>query len=99
VVNSGHVFVKGTSVPDSQKEQKASCVYECHSRKATPEEMEKYFGDKPKALSKDDLMKRLHPAKEPTIDDCIAAAQGFDERKYRALKAAVMAIGLANDWE
>jgi hypothetical protein len=79
---------------------RGSMVSKCHSRQATPEELERYFGDKPRVLSRDELRERLHPTqKKTTIDDVIAAARGVDERKYKALKAAVIIIGKVNGWE
>ena len=96
----GQVSTAGTPVHDKEKECCGSMAFECHSRKATPEELERYFGDRPRVLSKDELRERLPPIqKKTTIDDVIAAARGFDERKYRAMKAAVIIIGKVNGWE
>lgn len=96
----GQVSTAGTPVHDKEKECRGSMVFECHSRKATPEELERYFGDKPRILSKDELRERLHPTqKKPTMDDVIAAARDVDERKYKAMKAAVIIIGIVNGWE
>jgi len=90
----------GTPVRNTENERRGSMVSECHSRQATPEELERYFGDKPRTISKDELRERLHPTpKKTTIDDVIAAARGFDERKYKAMKAAVIVIGIVNGWE
>ncbi|MDD6134058.1 MAG: hypothetical protein PUB49_05025 [Selenomonadaceae bacterium] len=96
----GQVSTAGTPVHDKEKECRGSMVFECHSRKATPEELERYFGDKPRILSKDELRERPHPTqKKPTIDDVIAAARDVDERKYKAMKAAVIIIGIVNGWK
>lgn len=90
----------GTPVRKMENERRGSMVSECHSRQATPEELERYFGDKPRVLSRDELRERLHPTqKKTTIDDVIAAARGVDERKYKAMKAAVIIIGKVNGWE
>lgn len=90
----------GTPVRNTENERRGSMVFECHSRQATPEELEHYFGDKPRVLSRDELRERLHPTqKKTTIDDVIAAARGVDERKYKAMKAAVIIIGKVNGWE
>ena len=97
VHNDGHISVAGTSVPRTEAKSE---VRECYTRKATPEELEHYFGDKPRTISKDELRERLHPTpKKTTIDDVIAAARGVDERKYKAMKAAVIIIGKVNGWE
>ena len=150
VHNDGHISVSGTSVPRTEAKSE---VRECHTRKATPEELERYFGGKdkikpvpaepPKAktISKDELLERLHPThKEPgehesleqepeqepepepeqepeqeqepepeesvpdeseisALNDIVAAAHKVSEKKYKAMKAAVIAIGLANGWE
>ncbi len=134
VHNDGHISVAGTSVPRTEAKSE---VRECHTRKATPEELERYFGGKdkikpapaepPKAktISKDELLERLHPThKEPggpesqelepepepeesvpdeseisALNDIVAAAHKVSEKKYKAMKAAVIAIGLANGWE
>lgn len=77
----GQVLTAGTPAHDKEKECRGSMVFECHSRKATPEELERYFGadskkDEPvkpaseplktKTISKDELLERLHPTpKEP----------------------------------
>lgn len=130
----------GTPIRNKENECRGDMVFECHSRKATPEEMERYFGadskkDEPvkpaseplktKTISKDELLERLHPTpKEPepkkpepepgpepepepepdepeplVLDGIVAAARKVDERKYKSMKAAVIAIGLANGWE
>lgn len=89
----------GTPVRNKENECRGSMVFECHSRQATPEELERYFGNKPKEIPKDELRERLHPKPKKTIDDVIATARGFDEKKYRATKAAVMIIGKVNGWE
>lgn len=130
VHNDGHISVAGTSVPRTEAKSE---VRECHKRKATPEELERYFGGKdkikpvpvepPKArtISKDELLERLHPThKEPderesqepepeesvpdeseisALNDIVAAAHKVSEKKYKAMKAAVIAIGLVNGWE
>lgn len=140
VHNDGHISVAGTSVPRTEAKSE---VRECHTRKATPEELERYFGGKdkikpapaepPKAISKDELLERLHPThkeaggpepqepeqeqeqeqeQEPepeesvpdeseisALNDIVAAAHKVSEKKYKAMKAAVIAIGLANGWE
>ena len=54
----------GTPVRNKENERRGSMVFECHSRKATPEELERYFGDKPRILSKDELRERLHPTQK-----------------------------------
>lgn len=96
----GRVSTAGTPVRNLKNESRESMVFECHSRQATPEEMERYFGDKPKVMTKDELRERLHPTpKKTTIGDVIAAARGVDERKYKAMKAAVIIIGKVNGWE
>lgn len=126
----GQVNVSGgTPVRNKENECRGSMVFECHSRKATPEEIERYFGagqkkDEPvksvseplktKTISKDELLERLHPTpKEPepepepesdepeplVLDGIVAAARKVDERKYKSMKAAVIAIGLVNGWE
>lgn len=113
----------GTPVRNKENECRGSMVFECHSRQATPEELERYFGDKPKkqadetpkmkTISKDELLERLHPThKEPepqepepdepeplVLDGIVAAARKVEERKYKSMKAAVIAIGLVNGWE
>lgn len=33
------------------------------------------------------------------LDDIVMAARKVDERKYKSMKAAVIAIGLVNGWE
>lgn len=150
VHNDGHISVSGTSVPRTEAKSE---VRECHTRKATPEELERYFGGKDKikpapaeppkvkTISKDELLERLHPThKEPggpepqeqepepeesvpelepepdepepepeesvpdeseisALNDIVAAAHKVSEKKYKAMKAAVIAIGLANGWE
>lgn len=97
---AGQVSTAGTPVRNKEKEGRGSMVFECHSRKATPEELKRYFGDKPRTISKDELRERLHPTqKKPTIDDVIAAARDVDERKYKTMKAAVIIIGKVNGWE
>lgn len=41
----GQVNVSGgTPVRNKENECRGSMVFECHSRKATPEEIERYFG-------------------------------------------------------
>lgn len=73
----------GTPIRNKENERRGDMVFECHSRKATPEEMERYFGadskkDEPvkpaseplktKTISKDELLERLHPTpKEPEL--------------------------------
>lgn len=124
----------GTPIRNKENECRGDMVFECHSRKATPEEMERYFGAGPKkdesvkpvseplktkTISKDELLERLHPTpKEPelkkpepppepepdepeslVLDGIVAAARKVDERKYKSMKAAVIAIGLVNGWE
>jgi hypothetical protein len=150
VHNDGHISVSGTSVPRTEAKSE---VRECHTRKATPEELERYFGGrdkikpapaeppKAKTISKDELLERLHPThkesgehesqeQEPepeesvpepepepdepepepeesvpdeseisALNDIVAAAHKVSEKKYKAMKAAVIAIGLANGWE
>lgn len=97
VHNDGHISVAGTSVPRTEAKSE---VRECYTRKATPEELERYFGERPRALSKDELRERLHPKpRQTTIDDVIAAARGVDEKKYKAMKAAVIIIGKVNGWD
>ena len=54
----------GTPIRNKENECRGDMVFECHSRKATPEEMERYFGDKPRTLSKDELRERLHPTQK-----------------------------------
>jgi len=128
----GRVLTAGTPVRNLKNGSRESMVFECHSRQATPEELERYFGadskkDEPvkpaseplktKTISKDELLERLHPTpKEPepkkpepepepdeseplVLDGIVAAARKVDERKYKSMKAAVIAIGLANGWE
>lgn len=40
----GRVSNSGTPIRNLAKERTEACVYECHSRQATPEEIERYFG-------------------------------------------------------
>ena len=105
----GQITTHGTAVRNMDKEGHDSVVSECHTRKATPEELEHYFGGPDKrpapvknVMSKDALRERLHPPRpqqKVTIDDVIEAARGVDERKYKAMKAAVIIIGIVNGWE
>ena len=68
----GQITTHGTAVRNMDKEGHDSVVSECHTRKATLEELEHYFGGPHKrpahvknVMSKDALRERLHPPLPP----------------------------------
>lgn len=72
----GQVSTHGTAVHNTENESRASMVSECHTRKATPEELEHYFGGPDKrpapvknVMSKDALRERLHPPRPAEGND------------------------------
>lgn len=105
----GQITTHGTAVRNTDKEGHDSVVSECRTRKATPEELERYFGGPDKrpapvknVMSKDALRERLHPpahSRKVTIDDVIDAASKVDKKQYKAMKAAVMIIEKLNGWD
>ena len=102
----GRVTSRGMTVRNLDKEGHESVISECHTRQATPEELERYFGpkvkEKPKlrrAMLKSELQEKIAEQHEPSLDDLVKAARAVDEKRYKAMKAAVMVIGIANGWE
>ncbi len=100
----------GTPVRNTKIERCSPYVYECHSRQATPEEIERYFG----MAKKDNQAKPVSPtARVPEetkesrakqnfkikLDALLKAAREVDEHKYKAMKAAVLVIGKVNGYK
>ena len=101
----GQISTSGTPVRNLKKEKTGACVYECHSRQATPEEIDRYFG----------MAKKIKPGKpvSPTagvteetqesrrakqLKRLMVAVSKVTEKQYKAMKAAVMIIERVNGY-
>ena len=106
----GQISTSGTPVRNLKKKKTGACVYECHSRQATPEEIERYFG----------MAKKIKPGKpvSPTagvpeetqdsrrvfrerilmLEELRKAASEVTEKQYKTMKAAVMIIEKVNGY-
>jgi len=97
----------GTPVRNTENERRGSMVFECHSRQATPEELEHYFGDKPKRQEQAKPVSPTVEVPEETLESrrmkslnrLLAAARKVDKKQYKAMKAAVMIIEKLNGWD
>ncbi len=101
----GQISTSGTPVRNSEKEKTGVCVYECHSRQATPEEIERYFGrvkkikpGKPVSPTAGVTEETQESRRAKQLKRLLAAASEVTEKQYKAMKAAVMIIEKVNGW-
>lgn len=102
----GRVSTAGTPVRNLKNESRESMVFECHSRQATPEEMERYFGKpkrqeqaKPVSPTVEVPEETLESRRMKSLNRLLAAARKVDKKQYKAMKAAVMIIEKLNGWD
>lgn len=102
----GRVSTAGTPVSNLKNESRENMVFKCHSRQATPEEMERYFGKpqrqeqaKPVSPTVEVPEETMESRRMKSLNRLLAAASKVDKKQYKAMKAAVMIIEKLNGWD